>query len=171
MATALNTSDDGVTRPSETSAQVGDVADRAEDRGTKAGQNRLPAARKNAASARDDLAVAYRRLNAAYQQSLRYAEDVRRLYQQVQQAIYQSLIGLANALEAKDQYTSTHTRWITDLALKVGGCTISGRSAFRSRCSASQGRSIRMRPRSCDDIRPSARRSSRRSTSSRPARS
>jgi len=48
----------------------------------------------------DDLTVAYRRLNAAYQQTLRYAEDVRRLYQQVQRAIYQSLLGLANALEA-----------------------------------------------------------------------
>jgi HD-GYP domain-containing protein (c-di-GMP phosphodiesterase class II) len=28
---------------------------------------------------------------------------------------------LANALEANDEYTSTHARWITDLALKVGG--------------------------------------------------
>jgi diguanylate cyclase (GGDEF)-like protein len=27
---------------------------------------------------------------------------------------------LANALEANDEYTSTHTRWITDTALKVG---------------------------------------------------
>jgi len=27
---------------------------------------------------------------------------------------------LANALEAKDEYTSSHTRWITDTALKVG---------------------------------------------------
>ena len=31
-----------------------------------------------------DLAAAYRRLNAAYQQTLRYAADVRHLYQQVQ---------------------------------------------------------------------------------------
>jgi HD-GYP domain-containing protein (c-di-GMP phosphodiesterase class II) len=28
---------------------------------------------------------------------------------------------LANALEANDEYTSSHARWITDLALKVGG--------------------------------------------------
>jgi HD-GYP domain-containing protein (c-di-GMP phosphodiesterase class II) len=27
---------------------------------------------------------------------------------------------LANALEANDEYTSTHARWITDLSLKVG---------------------------------------------------
>lgn len=59
--------------------------------------------------ARDDLAAAYRRLNAAYQQTLRYAEDVRRLYQQVQRSIYQSLLGLANALEAKDPYTRGHS--------------------------------------------------------------
>jgi len=56
-----------------------------------------------------DLAAAYRRLNAAYQQTLRYAEDVRRLYQQVQRSIYQSLLGLANALEAKDPYTRGHS--------------------------------------------------------------
>ena len=28
---------------------------------------------------------------------------------------------LANALEANDEYTSTHARWITDLSLRVGG--------------------------------------------------
>jgi diguanylate cyclase (GGDEF)-like protein len=28
---------------------------------------------------------------------------------------------LANALEANDEYTSSHTRWITDMALQVGG--------------------------------------------------
>jgi putative nucleotidyltransferase with HDIG domain len=57
----------------------------------------------------DDLSEAYRRLNAAYQQALRYAEDVRALYQQLQRGIYQSLLGLANALEAKDIYTRGHS--------------------------------------------------------------
>ncbi len=57
----------------------------------------------------DDLSAAYRRLNAAYQQALRYAEDVRVLYQQMQRGIYQSLLGLANALEAKDVYTRGHS--------------------------------------------------------------
>ena len=57
----------------------------------------------------DDLSAAYRRLNAAYQQALRYAEDVRGLYQQLQRGIYQSLLGLANALEAKDVYTRGHS--------------------------------------------------------------
>ncbi len=62
-----------------------------------------------APSSGDDLAVAYRRLNAAYAQTLRYAEDVRQLYQRMQRAISQSLLGLANALEAKDPYTRGHS--------------------------------------------------------------
>jgi HD-GYP domain-containing protein (c-di-GMP phosphodiesterase class II) len=70
------------------------------------------------AAADDD--VAYRRLNAAYQQSLRYAQDVRRLYVQLQRGVYQSLLGLANALEAKDPYTRGHServsRWSRRLA-------------------------------------------------------
>jgi len=81
-------------------------------------------ARGLAAVPADDLAMAYRRLNATYQQTLRYAEDVRRLYRQVQRAIYQSLLGLANALEAKDAYTRGHServgRWSRQAALALG---------------------------------------------------
>ncbi|HSF05634.1 MAG TPA: HD-GYP domain-containing protein [Methylomirabilota bacterium] len=62
-----------------------------------------------AATSGDDLTLAYRRLNAAYAQTLRYAEDVRQLYQRTQRAIGQSLLGLANALEAKDAYTRGHS--------------------------------------------------------------
>ena len=72
----------------------------------------------------DDLAAAYRRLNAAYQQALRYAEDVRTLYQQLQRGIYQSLLGLTNALEAKDVYTRGHSERVglssRRLALAIG---------------------------------------------------
>jgi putative nucleotidyltransferase with HDIG domain len=66
-----------------------------------------------------DPAADYRRLHAAYQQSLRYAEDVRRLYRQMQRAICQSLLGLANALEAKDAYTRGHSERVSALSRGV----------------------------------------------------
>lgn len=56
-----------------------------------------------------DLALACRRLQSAYQQSLRYAQDLREVYSRLQRAILQSLMGLANALEAKDPYTRGHS--------------------------------------------------------------
>jgi HD-GYP domain-containing protein (c-di-GMP phosphodiesterase class II) len=72
----------------------------------------------------DELAVAYRRLNAAYEQTLRYAEDVRDLYVQLQRSIGQSLLGLANAIEAKDPYTRGHSErvgaWSRRLAARMG---------------------------------------------------
>jgi HD-GYP domain-containing protein (c-di-GMP phosphodiesterase class II) len=64
------------------------------------------------------------RIAAAELQSLRYAEDVRRLYHQLQRAICQSLLGLANALEAKDPYTRGHSErvgaWGRRLASAMG---------------------------------------------------
>ena len=50
-----------------------------------------------------------RQPGATERQTLRYAEDVRRLYHQLQRSICQSLLGLANALEAKDPYTRGHS--------------------------------------------------------------
>jgi putative nucleotidyltransferase with HDIG domain len=67
----------------------------------------------------DDLSAAYRRLNAAYQQALRYAEDVRVLYQQLQRGILQSLLGLANALEAKDVYTRGHSERVGAMSRRL----------------------------------------------------
>lgn len=72
----------------------------------------------------DELAVAYRRLNAAYEQTLRYAQDVRDLYVKLQRSIGQSLLGLANALEAKDAYTRGHSErvgaWSRRIAIGLG---------------------------------------------------
>jgi putative nucleotidyltransferase with HDIG domain len=68
--------------------------------------------------------VEYQRLSAAYQQSLRYAQDVRRLYHQLQRSIYQSLVGLCAAIEAKDPYTCGHSErvgaWSRRLAERLG---------------------------------------------------
>jgi HD-GYP domain-containing protein (c-di-GMP phosphodiesterase class II) len=50
------------------------------------------------------------RVGAAELQSLRQAQDARRLYHQLQRAICQSLLGLANALEARDPYTRGHSQ-------------------------------------------------------------
>ena len=60
-----------------------------------------------------------RRLEAAYRQSLRCAEDVRRLYRQQQRSISQSLLALANALEAKDAYTRGHSERVAHLGRRI----------------------------------------------------
>jgi putative nucleotidyltransferase with HDIG domain len=64
------------------------------------------------------------RIAAAELQSLRHAEDVRRLYHQLERAIRQSLLGLASALEAKDPSTRGHSErvaaWGRRLALALG---------------------------------------------------
>jgi putative nucleotidyltransferase with HDIG domain len=60
-----------------------------------------------------------RRLELAYRQSLRYAEDVRRLYRQQQRSICQSLLALANALEAKDAYTRGHSERVAQLGRRI----------------------------------------------------
>ena len=71
-----------------------------------------------------DLRAAYGRLKAAYQQSLRYARELASVYGGLQRAFLQSLLGLANALEAKDPYTRGHServaRLARGLALRIG---------------------------------------------------
>jgi diguanylate cyclase (GGDEF)-like protein len=41
-------------------------------------------------------------------------------YEALERTFVATVATLANALEAKDEYTSTHARWISDMALKVG---------------------------------------------------
>jgi diguanylate cyclase (GGDEF)-like protein len=41
-------------------------------------------------------------------------------YETLERTFLSTVEALANALEANDEYTSAHARWITDLALKVG---------------------------------------------------
>jgi diguanylate cyclase (GGDEF)-like protein len=41
-------------------------------------------------------------------------------FETLERTFVSTVEALANALEANDEYTSTHARWITDLALKVG---------------------------------------------------
>jgi HD-GYP domain-containing protein (c-di-GMP phosphodiesterase class II) len=41
-------------------------------------------------------------------------------YEGLEQTFVSTVEALANALEANDEYTSMHARWITDLALRVG---------------------------------------------------
>ena len=64
------------------------------------------------------------RIAAGELQSLRYAEDARRLYHQLQRAICQSLLGLATALESKDPSTRGHSErvgaWGRRLATALG---------------------------------------------------
>ncbi|HKC07555.1 MAG TPA: HD-GYP domain-containing protein [Methylomirabilota bacterium] len=59
------------------------------------------------------------RLRAAYQQALQYAIDLRKTYRRVEQASFQSLLGLANALEAKDVYTRGHSERVAALARRI----------------------------------------------------
>ena len=41
-------------------------------------------------------------------------------YESLERTFLSTVEALANALEANDEYTSTHARWITDVALRVG---------------------------------------------------
>ena len=59
------------------------------------------------------------RLRAAYQQSLQYAIDLRKTYRGLERASFQSLLGLANALEAKDVYTRGHSERVAALARRI----------------------------------------------------
>jgi HD-GYP domain-containing protein (c-di-GMP phosphodiesterase class II) len=62
---------------------------------------------------------AHGKLRAAYQQSLIYAIDLKKTHRRLQRSIFQSLLGLANALEAKDEYTRGHSERVAALARRL----------------------------------------------------
>lgn len=66
-----------------------------------------------------ELSQANDRLQRGYQQSLQYAVDLKKTYRRLQRAIFQSLLGLANALEAKDAYTCGHSARVANLSEQI----------------------------------------------------
>lgn len=72
------------------------------------------------AQAREEETVrAHNKLRAAYQQSLAYAVDLKKTHRRLQRSILQSLLGLANALDAKDEYTRGHSDRVAALARRL----------------------------------------------------
>ena len=59
-------------------------------------------------------------LLASIARQTRLALQTATSYETLERTFLATVEALANALEANDEYTSTHARWITDLALQVG---------------------------------------------------
>ncbi len=59
-------------------------------------------------------------LLASIARQTRLALQTAASYETLERTFLSTVEALANALEANDEYTSTHARWITDLALRVG---------------------------------------------------
>jgi HD-GYP domain-containing protein (c-di-GMP phosphodiesterase class II) len=59
-------------------------------------------------------------LLASIARQARLALQTAASYETLERTFFATVEALANALEANDEYTSTHARWITDLALQVG---------------------------------------------------
>jgi diguanylate cyclase (GGDEF)-like protein len=60
------------------------------------------------------------RLLAGLAHQARLAIESAEHYESLERTFLSTVAALANALEAKDEYTSTHARWITDMSLLVG---------------------------------------------------
>ncbi len=89
----------------------------------------LKSAYETARARERQLVEANDRLRKGYQQSLEYAVDLKRTHRHLQRAIFQSLLGLANALEAKDAYTSGHSSRVSRLARELALAAGLSRSA------------------------------------------
>jgi diguanylate cyclase (GGDEF)-like protein len=69
---------------------------------------------------RDDFGDRELRLLAGLAQQAKLAIANASSYEGLEHTFVSTVEALANALEANDEYTSTHARWITDLSLRVG---------------------------------------------------
>ena len=66
-----------------------------------------------------ELGQANARLRAAHRQALRYAEDLKKTHGRVERVFLHSLLALANALEARDEYTRGHSDRVAMLARQL----------------------------------------------------
>ena len=67
-------------------------------------------------------------------------------FESLERTFLSTVEALANALEARDEYTSSHARWITDTALRVGeelGLDGASAEAARARCALPRHRQDR----------------------------
>jgi diguanylate cyclase (GGDEF)-like protein len=69
---------------------------------------------------RDDFGERELRLLGGLAQQAKLAIANASSYEGLEHTFVSTVEALANALEANDEYTSTHARWITDLSLRVG---------------------------------------------------
>jgi diguanylate cyclase (GGDEF)-like protein len=69
---------------------------------------------------RDDFGERELRLLGGLAQQAKLAIANASSYEGLERTFVSTVEALANALEANDEYTSTHARWITDLSLRVG---------------------------------------------------
>lgn len=71
---------------------------------------------REAESRQRQLEDSNRQLRLAARQAQRATSEMRQTYRRLQRSFFQSLIGLANALEAKDPYTRGHSERVAGLA-------------------------------------------------------
>jgi HD-GYP domain-containing protein (c-di-GMP phosphodiesterase class II) len=80
----------------------------------------LKALHRESQSRQRELEETNRALRQATHHAQQAAAELRKTYRRLQRSFFQSLIGLANALEAKDPYTRGHSERVAGLARALG---------------------------------------------------